>query len=938
MYFGYAIVGFIIGGLVAGGGSAFPLGAVGGAVLGLLFAHVRKLDFRIRDLESSARARERPPAPQVRAAAPAEPDPKPEPEPEFGLKPEPEPAAPAEESAEIPESAWSAPAAIDEARPTTFEPPPGTPRGWPQRAPATTGPSILESVLKKATAWLTTGNIPVKVGVIVSFVGVSFLLKYAIDRRVLVVPLEFRLLAVAAAGVAMLVIGWRLRHKARVYALSLQGGGLGILFLTIFTAFRIWALLPGPLAFFLLVALTACTGALSVLQNSRSLAILGIVGGFLAPVLTSTGQGSHVALFSYYLVLNGAILSIAWFRAWRELNLIGFVFTFLIGSLWGYEYYTPELWASTQPFLLLHFLLYQAIAILYALRQPPERIGIVDGTLVFGTPVIAFALQAALVRDTEYGLAISAAAVAVFYALTATWLFRRKTAELRLMVESYMALAVAFATIAIPLALDARWTSAAWALEGAALVWIGTRQGRHLAKLAGTALILFSGLAFMEYGWRGDAGLPILNGNMLGGLLISLSAFFASRKLETAQQQGFEMAHRVVAIGLFLWAALWWLGTGWQETEDRLSSLRQLPVFLLFLSASFSAGAWLGRARQWNSMRHSALVFLPFLALLALPYQWQHQHFLLGLGWLAWPAAWGVQAYLLRMMDETDYLLVNIWHFCALLLLTLMLALEAGWWTDQVASGAWAAAASSVVPGVMALLVWRFRHRPAWPVPAYPQTYLAASILLVSGQVIYLTVLSVAQPGSPEPWSYLPVLNPFDLAMLFALLTAALSLAVIQRDSATPVQGAAPSTALELFVLPYRLMLAAAFFVLTTFALVRGVHHFSSVPWNLDALYDSVIVQTALSIYWGLLGFAGMIWGARSARRLIWLAGAGFMALVVIKLFLIDLGNTGTVERIVSFIGIGVLLLVVGYFAPVPPRQAPESAAGPDRDQDKTAS
>jgi uncharacterized membrane protein len=79
-----------------------------------------------------------------------------------------------------------------------------------------------------------------------------------------------------------------------------------------------------------------------------------------------------------------------------------------------------------------------------------------------------------------------------------------------------------------------------------------------------------------------------------------------------------------------------------------------------------------------------------------------------------------------------------------------------------------------------------------------------------------------------------------------------------------------------------------------------------------------------------LLGFAGMIWGARSRHRLVWLTGAGFMALVVIKLFLIDLGNTGTVERIISFIGIGALLLVVGYFAPVPPRQAAETPAGED--------
>jgi uncharacterized membrane protein len=192
---------------------------------------------------------------------------------------------------------------------------------------------VLESVTRKATNWLTSGNIPVKVGVLVSFVGVSFLLKYAIDQRLLVVPLEIRLLAVAAAAFVLLGIGWRLRHKTPVYALSLQGGGLGILFLTIYSAFRIWALLPSGWSFILLVILAVCTGALSVLQNARWLAIFGVAGGFLAPILTSTGQGSHVVLFSYYLVLNGAILGIAWYRSWHDLNLIGFVFTFLIGGV-----------------------------------------------------------------------------------------------------------------------------------------------------------------------------------------------------------------------------------------------------------------------------------------------------------------------------------------------------------------------------------------------------------------------------------------------------------------------------------------------------------------------------------------------------------------------------------------------------------------------------
>ena len=876
MYFFYAVLGLIIGGTVAGWCGDSLVGAVGGAMIGVVLAHITRLDRRIRQLESSVG--EQPPVPALPEATP----------PLQARVEEAETAAPLKP----PVSSWE----------------------LPKSDQASRQPLILRSFLAKATDWFTTGNVPVKIGVIISFFGVAFLLKYAIERELMVIPLEFRLLAVAAAGVALIVIGWRLREKARVYALSLQGGGAGILFLTIFAALQLWQLLPAPLAFLLLVAMTFATGALAVLQNSRSLAILGIVGGFLAPVLASTGQGSHVILFSYYLVLNGAILGIAWFRAWRELNLVGFVFTFLIGSLWGYQYYKPILWVSTQPFLVLSFLFYQAIAILYAQRQPQERRGIVDGTLVFGTPAIVFALQAALVRDMEYGLAISAAVAAVFYALTATWLFRSKGDYLRLLSESFMALAVAFATITIPLALDARWTAAAWALEGAALVWTGTRQGRHLAKFAGVVLIFLGGAAFVAYGWRQGAALPLLNGNVLGGVLLSLSAFFASRRLETFAKQGFETAHKLAATVLFVWGALWWFGTGWMETSERVNTLDQPHVFLLFLALSMGAGAWLGRARQWEKARRASLVFLPLLVLLSFGYWAEYEHFLFGLGWLAWPAAWLVQVFVLQVMDEHDEQLAPAWHFGSLLLLTGLLAREVSWRTDLIASSAWAGAAATAVIGSMALLVWRFRKRPAWPVPGHPMTYLSASVFLVAGQVVYLAWLSLVQPGNPDPWPYIPVINPFDLAMLFAFLCATLSLAAIRRESGMAGTGEVPS-----YLFPYRLTLAAAFFVMTTLALVRAMHHFSGVPWNIDALYDSVIVQTALSIYWGLLGFAGMIWGTRNTRRPVWLTGAGFMALVVIKLFLVDLGNSGTVERIISFIGIGALLLVVGYFAPAPP-------------------
>jgi uncharacterized membrane protein len=110
-------------------------------------------------------------------------------------------------------------------------------------------------------------------------------------------------------------------------------------------------------------------------------------------------------------------------------------------------------------------------------------------------------------------------------------------------------------------------------------------------------------------------------------------------------------------------------------------------------------------------------------------------------------------------------------------------------------------------------------------------------------------------------------------------------------------------------------------------AVARTVHHWAGVPFDLERLAESNVLQASLSIVWGSTALLGMIVGARTGRRSVWLAGSILMAVVVAKLFIVELGNTGTVTRVVSFLGVGVLLLVVGYFAPVPPRNP--DAGGP---------
>ena len=113
--------------------------------------------------------------------------------------------------------------------------------------------------------------------------------------------------------------------------------------------------------------------------------------------------------------------------------------------------------------------------------------------------------------------------------------------------------------------------------------------------------------------------------------------------------------------------------------------------------------------------------------------------------------------------------------------------------------------------------------------------------------------------------------------------------------------------------------------ILATSETARTVHHWLDVPWHLESLWDSTALQTSLSILWAVIGLSGMVAGVRMARRAVWVAGASWMAVVVAKLFVVDLRNLTAAGRVVSFIVVGVLLLIVGYLAPVPPAGSEES-------------
>jgi uncharacterized membrane protein len=119
--------------------------------------------------------------------------------------------------------------------------------------------------------------------------------------------------------------------------------------------------------------------------------------------------------------------------------------------------------------------------------------------------------------------------------------------------------------------------------------------------------------------------------------------------------------------------------------------------------------------------------------------------------------------------------------------------------------------------------------------------------------------------------------------------------------------------------MPVFASLAALAFIWLNGALLRAIHHWAGVPFQLEALLRSTLVETSLSIFWTLLALATMLVATRARARIPWLVAAGLLGVVIVKLFLVDLSHVGTIERIISFVGVGLLMLVIGYFSPLPP-------------------
>lgn len=197
-----------------------------------------------------------------------------------------------------------------------------------------------------------------------------------------------------------------------------------------------------------------------------------------------------------------------------------------------------------------------------------------------------------------------------------------------------------------------------------------------------------------------------------------------------------------------------------------------------------------------------------------------------------------------------------------------------------------------------------------YPLPALDDS-LRTALLATLGIVLGLfLLLGLFVEGHATPLPYVPLLNPLELAQcLAALLMLRWYRSADHGNSGSAISQEAGLRVFALFG-----------FALLTSITLRSVHFLADIPWN-ERMFDATVTQASLSLVWSVVGIAAMLFGAKRKIRGVWIGGAALMGVVLVKLILVDRHHLGDLPGIVSFLAVGILLLVVGYFAPVPPRQ-----------------
>ncbi len=770
-----------------------------------------------------------------------------------------------------------------------------------------------------------------RIGIIAISIGVAFFLKLAIDSEW--IGPRGQVVIGAVIGLGFLVAGERLRSRYASYAYGLTGGGILILYLSIYAAFAFYELMPQLPAFMCMALVTTMAALLAARYSALPIAILSLIGGFLTPFLLSTGTNNEIGLFGYIALLDAGVLALAYRKQWRSLNYMAFGATVFTVAAWMDQYYEQSALWLTIFFLTLFFSIFAMLAVLYNIinRRPTTW---ADLVLVFINALLYFGTSYVLLYEYDVyrgGLGLFAVLMAAFY-LALGYVTYRRDREDYLLVHTFLGLAFLFAVLAIPIQFDQHWVTMGWAIEGAVMTWVGLRSNDRISRLGALVVFIIAGVHwaiddFRKFAYEADQSSILLLNRATLSCIVLVATLACGVWLYKRFGSNVEPGERSRFIGAYTFGAIlfavlaipiqfdWhWVTIGWAteaaamtwlglKTNDRLSRFASLVVFIIAAShwltidvGDFSQAPDPSFTPLLNPRALSCAVLVAALACAA---------------WLYKRLGSNVEAG-----ERAGF--AGIYTVGANLLVVTLASFDINGYFQQKAASAQPVAQDSDL--LRGFIGWseidnarQLALSALWII--YGLASVAFGIQRASKPLrwwgIALLAVATAKVLAVDSWYYSAEWNAliFNYTFAaFALLVVALGSSIWLYSHAASVSDEERSSLLPVLVVAVNLVAVLAL------SLEAYGHFEKQMAIGDEATDDSRLAkQLSLSVIWTVYGGALLVFGIVKRELMLRVMALALLAVTIVKVFLVDLSSLKTIYRIISFVVLGGVLLAVSF-------------------------
>ena len=795
---------------------------------------------------------------------------------------------------------------------TTYEVPLGKIKEPVRLIPAGSAVSLEQRI---GTRWVAIA------GVVTVVVGMAFFLKYAYDNWA-IGPLG-RVLITMIAGLVALGAGEITRRRGyEIVAKSVTALGFGLLYTAVFSAYRWYGLIETTPAFILAILITAAAMIYAVALDEVVIAVLSLFGGFCTPVIVSTGENLPLPLFGYTLVLGAGAIVCAYFKKWRTVNIVAFIGTFVLYTGWFEKFYRPQMaGAAGAPeqiaialgWLAVFFAVYLVMPILYGLinKVKADKLDIL--CVLANASVVFYYLYVILFDEFRSQLAFCAFGLCLIHLAMLAVVNARCKDDVNLKL-GLLAVAMFFLTVAIPLYFEMHAITVAWAAQGAVLAVIGLRYRSFLTRIGSAAALLLSLFRLLhDLPMHEEAFRFIFNPAFGTWCFVALVLFVCSviyrrtsALAEGARESIAQIFYGLMGLLLMTAATLEW--HSYCEYNLNANVAGYFPKGQVIIFAAMMMLFLVPRVcPQGKFSEVLGLLFAAggLVATTVALYYFHRGSFRLGanidfgviLIFIAVLAAYHIKYRLIS--ESTDDLSVLISDALFILIGVLLFATIAVEWYhhckyNMVDTSSYFAKGFVVILAAMMPL---FVVRPVCP--KGPAGKLLAMVLAGGGAIFTITAFTGFHKSG-----FLAFAN-VDFGIAFLFIAATFVTALLLKSSAAQDESNAVFSLL--FVLAGILVL---WILLTeeiySYWYCRNRYVQPVANWKF-------LANMYISIIWAVYGVALMVAGFWRKASILRYIALGLFALLLAKVFILDMGTVKSIYRIGAFLATGIALVGVSF-------------------------